>query len=270
MNVLIAAALLSMAKPIADQAPPAGGEQIRILPVSRTPESNTVSLKISMPEEGRLVDGNPVWVQFRIDGYSLGSGSQFDRASEVSVSPMGQTVHVVVDDRPYFPVNEPAIDPFNEGGWYYDTSYKFEIPFSLKNGMHTLRMFPARSYGESLKGENALHAVAFYVGSRGQNPDMDLSQPYLIYNEPGDQIRLFANRPVLLDFYIKNCELSADGYKVLLTVDGKVKRTLTSWQPYYIYGLKLGKHTVRLQLMDPDGNQVPGLFNDIQRTITVH
>ena len=52
---------------------------------------------------------------------------------------------------PYFPVNEPALDPFNEQGWYDETSYKFEIPTKLSAGEHVLRVFLARSFGESLK-----------------------------------------------------------------------------------------------------------------------
>src|SRR3989338_7039425 len=145
MNLLFAAALLCMGKPIADQARFEGGEEIRILPVPRTPESKTVVLRIAVPENGDLISHNPVWVQIRLDGYALGAGSQFDREDEVGVSKMGQTVHVIVDDRPYFPVNNPAIDPFNEEGFYYDTSYKFEIPYKLKEGLHTIRIFPARS-----------------------------------------------------------------------------------------------------------------------------
>ena len=51
---------------------------------------------------------------------------------------------------------------------------------------------------------------------------------------------LTESQPVLLDFFISNCELTSDGYKVRLIVDGDAIRTLTSWQPYYIYGLKKG------------------------------
>jgi hypothetical protein len=32
--------------------------------------------------------------------------------------------------------------------------------------------------------------------------------------------------------------------------------------PYFIEGLQLGEHTVRLELVDPQGQLVPGPFND--------
>ena len=85
--------------------------QIRVLPVKRTPESETATVKISIPKNGAVMKGNPVWVQTRVEGYPLGASSQFDRADEIAVSDKGQSVHVVVDDQPYFPMNVPALDP---------------------------------------------------------------------------------------------------------------------------------------------------------------
>ncbi len=242
---------------------------IQTVPVTPTPESSTVTLKVVLPKDGQVVS-TPVWVQFRIDGFALGSGSQFERASEVATSKLGQTVHVVIDDHPYFPINEPAIDPFNDGGNFYDTSYKFEIPYRLGSGTHTIRMFPARSYGESLKGENTYAAIQFYVGEEKANPKMDLSRPYITYNEPSSLMSYSPKKAILLDFYVSNITLSPNGYKVRLSIDGEVNRLLTSWVPYYIYGLKAGRHKIRLELLDGQDKPVPGLFNDVSETITVH
>jgi hypothetical protein len=91
----------------------------------------------------------------------------------------------------------------------------------------------------------------------------------LTYNEPSDNMPLTEGQPILLDFFISNCELTKDGYKVRLSIDGKGTRTLTSWQPYYIYGLKRGRHKVKLELLDPDDKVVPGTFNRVERTINV-
>lgn len=266
MNVLLATFFLAVA---AVKTPEASSSNIELVPVSRTPESNTTALKIAIPKPGQVV-GTPTWVQFRIEGFSLGSASQFERASEVVETNMGQTVHVIIDDEPYFPINEPALDPFDQNGDYYDMSYKFKIPYRLSSGLHTIRMFPARSFGESLKGDNTFVAMNFYVGSEKNTSKVDLSGPYLTYNEPSNMLPLTADKPVLLDFYVTNAELSNNGYKVRLTIDGKVHSTLTSWQPYYIYGLKKGSHTIRLQLLDPSEKVVPGKFNDVKQTITIN
>lgn len=266
-----AVTLLAIAQPIqAVKSVNEKKEEIRILPVQRTPESSTTLIKIARPEIGAVVNNNPVWIQFRIDGFSLGSDSQFERADEVANSKMGQTVHIVIDDLPYFPINEPAINPFNEEGYFYNTSYKFEVPFSLKEGIHTICAYPARSFGESLKGEGNFQSTYFYVGRKKGVPIINLSKPYLLYNEPSDNFYLTTSQPVLLDFYINNCELTSDGYKVLLTIDGKITKTLTSWQPYYIYGLPRGRHTLRLELVNgkEKGASDPSLR--VERTIEIH
>lgn len=271
MNALFASLMLVAASDT-DIASDVNRSNIRTMPVARTPESNTIILAISVPKDGQVINRNPVWMQFRIDGYALeSSSSQFDRANEISVSTMGQTVHVVIDNMPYFAVNGPALDPLlEEGGFYYDMRYKFEIPFKLKDGMHTIRAFPARSFGESLKGSTAVTALTFYMGDKTSDAEIDLSQPYITYNEPSNQMFLEEGKPILLDFLVSNAELSSDGYKIRLTIDGKVNRVITSYQPFYIYGLKRGKHTIRLELIDEENKLVAGIFNDVQQTFTVH
>src|SRR5690606_15071679 len=128
---------------------------------------------------------------------------------------------------PFIPVNNLELDPFDENSFYYDLNYRFKVPFSLSTGRHTVRMFPARSFGESIKGDRAFASSFFYVGSDRGGNDADLSLPYLTYNEPSAQMYLVEDKPVLLDFYISNTELSSDGYKVRLSVDGTVHRTIT-------------------------------------------
>lgn len=248
----------------ADQPKPT----VRTIPVSRTPESSTVKLVIAVPKNNQVVE-EPVWIQFRIDGFALGAASQFERASEVVQTDMGQTIHVVIDDHPYFPINEPALDPFDEGGFYYDTSYKFKVPFNLNDGAHTIRMFPARSFGESLKGDNTFAAMHFYVGERKDTPTINLTKPFLTYNEPSNEMDLTEDQPILLDFYLSNAELSSDGYKVRLSINGHTERVITAWQPYYIYGLKKGKHKIRLELLNSRDKLVSGPSTDVSQTIMV-
>ncbi len=266
---LICASLVSL--PLVAQKGNGAMDQIRIVAVNATPEPETVVTIVQLPHDGSVVNGNPVWVQLRVDGFALGTDSPFDRRSEIANSSMGQTIHVVIDNEPYFAINGPSIQPFNEEGFYYNQSYKFEVPTKLKEGLHTIRVFPSRSFGESLKGEKTYNATYFFVGKETNGSQANvLSRPYLTYNEPSDQMGLVENKPVLLDFYIANCELSPDGYKVRLTIDGKIQRTFVSWRPYYVYGLKKGKHTLRLELLDEKNKVVTGPYNDVQQTIVVH
>jgi hypothetical protein len=270
--VAVVCALLVSLPIIAQKVTDGGAEdRIRIVAVDPTPEAESAVMAIQLPHDGKVIAENPVWMQIRVDGYVLGSDSQFDRKNEVANSDLGQTIHVIIDNEPYFAINGPSVQPFNEEGFYYSQSYKFEVPFKIKEGFHTIRAFPTRSYGESLKGDRMFQTGYFYVGKETSSTSQDLfSRPYLTYNEPSNRMNLVESKPLLLDFYVSNCELSSDGYKVRLTIDGKVQRTFVSWRPYYIYGLKRGKHTLRLELIDEKNKMVPSSYNDIQQTVVIH
>jgi len=70
----------------------------------------------------------------------------------------------------------------------------------------------------------------------------------------------------LLDFYLINCTLSDKGYKVKATIDG-AEFILTKWEPYFIEGLPLGEHTIKLQLLDKNNKVVETEYNGTERKI---
>lgn len=239
---------------------------IRVVPVEASPEPDSAAVHIVFPKEGEIKSENPVRVQIRVEGFPIGYNSDFQRDKEVRNDKQGQTLHLFVDDRPYFEINEPIEDVTNSEEIDLDQLFITKLPFKLDPGIHILRVIPVRSFGESLKGDECFAASYFYMkDKKGKAPD--LKRPYLTYNEPEGVFS--TEKPILLDFYISNTQLSQDGYKVRLTLDGSDKRILTSWTPYYIYGLKKGDHTLKLELLDPEGRVIPSLFNDTQRTITV-
>jgi hypothetical protein len=244
---------------------------IRVVPVNPTPEPDQVKTRIVFPKADELVSSQPIKGQIKVEGYPLGTDSDFPREKEIFNDREGQSLHVFIDNQPYFPLNEAVIDALEDFENYYDQSVIFQVPYTLQPGMHVMRVFPVRSYRESLKGDNCYDMHVFYYRIIKDNPQMILDGPYLTYNEPQGEFTMDKRnpKPILLDFYIHNCELSKDGYKVRLTIDNANQRTLTSWQPFYIYGLKKGVHRIRLELLDPQNVRVAGLFNDVERTIVV-
>ena len=242
---------------------------VRIVPVSPTPEPTNVETRIVFPKEGQVLWSNPVRVQVRLMGFNVGTNSDFERAREIFNDPEGQSLLIFIDDHHPIEIYRSTIDSLDNNNLFYDLNLTKRIPFYLKEGMHVIRTFPDRSYGESLKGPGCYSAGIFYIGSQIDNLDVDLNGPYLSYNEPLETLRYQSDKPILLDFYLSNIQLSRDGYKVKVTIDDDIVRSLTHWVPYYIYGLPAGKHTIRLQLIDEKNEQVPGLFNDVTRTIVV-
>jgi hypothetical protein len=249
------------------KAPKKNPGTLRIMSVEPTPESDNVNVHIAFPKDGDVKDSNPVNVEVRLEGYALGVDTDQPRAKEIFNDPEGQSLHVFVDNDPYFPVNEAFIDALDNNEIYYDQTMDFDIPYRLKPGAHVIRAFPVTSYNESIKGSGAFEARVFYFQKKEPLKDIDLSGPYLTYNEPQGNYDYDPAVPILLDFYIMNCQLSSDGYKVNLYIDGKKERVISRWLPYYIYGLSKGKHKVRIQLIDWNNKPIGGVFNDVEREI---
>jgi hypothetical protein len=91
--------------------------------------------------------------------------------------------------------------------------------------------------------------------------------PHIFYSRPkGEYVGKKETGKILLDFYLVNCNLSAKGYKVLATIDGN-EFTLTQWEPYYIEGLSLGEHKIKLELVDKNNKPVISPYNGTERTI---
>lgn len=244
--------------------------KIQFVPVLPTPQPENVKMYIVFPQKNQVLDSDVVAVQLKLRGYPIGIMTENDRGKEIANASIGQSMHVIIDNNPYFPRIGPSIDPYDEDENYYESQYKFYLPMKLSQGKHYIRVFPARSYGESLKEEGSYIASEFYVQNKRNNENVNLSDPYLTYNEPSGYIKLSKDEPVLLDFLISNCNLSADGFKVKVTLDNDTERLITLWAPFYIYGLQKGKHTIRLELVDKNAKLVPGIFNDVTRNFYVN
>ncbi|MEL7431323.1 MAG: hypothetical protein AAGI90_02170 [Chlamydiota bacterium] len=239
---------------------------LTIVPVPATPEPNNVSLDIAFPEEGQIV-GEPVVLNFRLTGYSLGTRSYFPRGEEILDQGIGQAIHIVIDDEPYLTYAGSGIDPYDQDGDYYEQNYQITLPIDFSEGEHTIRAFPARSYGESLKSPDCFGMVSFYVGNRSHS--QKIVDPILTYNEPSPKQTYRENTPILLDFLVTNGLLAKGSYGVKVRIDGKTIHTLYEETPYYIYGLAKGRHTLSITLVDNRGKEMGGIYQQSSVVIRV-
>lgn len=240
---------------------------IEIIPVEPTPEGKAVTLKLLFPRPYENKTKSPINIQLRVQGVKLGETSAFSRANQIYNYPDGQGVNIVIDNLPSFSYNKPTGMTSN----LEDQLLSFSVPFTLKPGMHVIRCFPVRSYGESFKNKDAFVSEIFYFQDqkRLDTIPFDRFKPYLTYNEPEGRYPAHRSDPLLLDFYVSNCKLSPTDYKVRISIDGKEQKVLTSWVPYYIKGLQQGSHVIQLELLDPKGMRAPGSFNVVQREIVI-
>ena len=246
-------------------------EKIRVVPQNPTSHHNKVNLKTIFPRPYENKRKNPINIQLRLKGFVLGAMTQDNRSNMIRNSREGQAIRVVIDNEPYLVFNQVVEQADDKNRKEYDKLITFHIPYSLKSGQHIIRSFPVCSYGESIKDDGGFSAEAFYYQDTKKidKLNINLDEPFLTYNEPQGRFPIDRSNPILLDFYVTNCQLSDNGYKVRLSNNEVPIAILTKWIPYYIYGLEKGTHTVKLELIDKDSKLVNGFFNLTERQIQV-
>jgi hypothetical protein len=216
------------------------------------------ALTIVSPKEGETLKnaGDSVKIVMRVSGTDLGTHTDGDSTLGIAYSKQGQHVHVIVDAKPYMADYKNG-EPFNIG--------------VLSPGMHTIRAFPSFSWHESMKSPHAFAARTFYVGNAKVDSSQmnNLNAPLLTYSRPKGTYASGEDSKVLLDFFVSNATLDSNKYKVKVWVDTTAMPDIVKWQPYYITGLAKGEHTVKLQLIAPDGSVVPGTYNSPSGKITI-
>jgi hypothetical protein len=227
---------------------------IRVIPVRIAPViTRDVAVAVISPQAGEVVQ-NPVRIELVLGGFELGVPTPGAEERGIMLAEGGQHLHVIVDDEPYISV--------------YDASEPVTLP-ELSPGPHTVRVFPALQWHESLKGPGTFEALQFYVGQASGDLPIRPGAPLLTYGRPLGTYAEADADSVLLDFLVRNARFAAGGYKVRLSVDGQHVEDLTELVPYYLVGLTPGEHTVELQLREAGGRIVPGAYNTTSRTITI-
>jgi hypothetical protein len=242
------------------------------------------TLKVIEPANGSTVGSSTVKVKLEISGDLKGYKPMKDMATG-----MGNHIHVILDNQPYEA--------------YYNLEQEFELR-NVADGEHTLRFFPSRPWHESYKNAGAFQIVRFTVRNGGadatkpattnanqtmsnakpattpEGKDMaqstagaiDMAKPLLTYSRPKGEYKGTDAEAIMIDFWLSNAKLVGDGgeYRVRYSVDGSEAKMLEKWQPIWLAGWTGGKHTVKVELVDRNGNVVEnGGYNSTSREITV-
>jgi hypothetical protein len=121
---------------------------------------------------------------------------------------------------------------------------------------------PERSASPT-KRESSL-ATDEYIG-------VDLQKPLLLFNLPnGKSFR--SGDVVVIDFSVRKAKLRAEGgeFRVRYIVDDEDAKWVDNPQPFGLSGWVPGKHTIRLELIGPDGWPYRnGNHNIVTREISV-
>ena len=182
--------------------------------------------------------------KFKVNGFDLKAQTPDAATRGCANSKDGQHIHFILNNAPY------------------KAEYTSDFTEKANPGRNVALCFLSRSYHESLKHNSAVVVKQFTMPGKDSLAAGDvMKDPTLFYSRPKGDYKQIDGDKILLDFYLLNTDLDKDGYSVKATIDGE-EWTINKWDAYFIEGLQLGKHTVRLQLMDASGKPVPGPFND--------
>lgn len=207
------------------------------------------SIEMTAPAADTELNPGKVKFNYSIENYKLGQQTEGAGTNGLANSGDGQHIHAIINNRPYM------------------AKYKPEFETELEAGRYVILSFLSRSYHESLKNPAASTISQFMVGSSDE-PAYDLSAPHMFYSRPKGTYTGADAQKVLLDFYLVNCDLSADGYQVRATING-TEFIFDTWQAYVMEGLPMGENTIKLELLDQDGALVESPFNPVERTVTL-
>ncbi|PZD77935.1 hypothetical protein [Mesonia sp. K7] len=222
-------------------------EKIVLTKLSGSPAYAEASLAMNMPKD--KVKAGEVDFDFAVNNYELGAQTQPKSPNGLAASDKGQHIHLIIDNEPY--------------SAHYDPKFKKE----MSEGDHVVLAFLSRSYHEAVKNANSYVVKKISVGNvtDANKMDFDPKGEHLFYSRPKGSYKGKDTEKVLLDFFLVNSNLAVDGNKVRAHINGQ-EFILDSWEPYVMENLPMGENTVRLELLDKDGNLVKGPFNAVTRT----
>ena len=186
---------------------------------------------------------------FNVENYELGLQTEGAIENGLANSAKGQHIHMIVNNGPY--------------SAHYTSNFSKE----LEQGNNLILFFLSRSFHESVKNPNAFSLMQISSGPEEYDP-YDLESEFLFYSRPKGVYEGDDTKKLLFDFYLVNTEISAEGNKVRATINDS-EFMIDEWAPYYIEGLSIGEVTIKLELLDSNGELIDSPFNPVVRKVTL-
>ena len=222
---------------------------ITLTKLEGSPKFDDASLEMTLPNAMKVPAGE-VTFAFDVENYDLAAKTKTDMDLGLAESDKGQHVHFILDNAPY--------------SAHYEDSFSKD----LTQGDHVVLAFLSRSYHESVKNPNSYVLQKMSVGNptEDQQLDVDFSAPHMFYSRPKGTYTGDDTKKVLLDFFLVNTDLT--NHKVRATINGQ-EFMIDEWVPYVMEGLPMGENTIKLELLDENGELVKSPFNPVERTVTL-
>lgn len=257
------------------------------------------ALRFLEPREGATIQGSTVNVKLALSGDLKGYKPSKDPATG-----LGNHIHIILDNQPYeayYSLDQPfelrnvtegkhTLRVFASRPWHesYKNAGSFQmVTFTVKGGGDaakptTTNTGQTMASNTNTSGNNRptmpANANTSPAPREGKDvasstaSDVDAKKPLLTYSRPKGEHKGADAEAIMIDFWLANAKLQGDGgeYRVRYSVDGGEAKFIDKWEPIWLKGWTAGKHTVKLELVDKDGNVVAnGDYNSTSREITV-
>lgn len=249
------------------------------------------TLKIEEPKADSTITSSTVKVKLALSGDLKGYKPMMDEATHT-----GNHIHVILDNQPYeayynldqeFELRnvtdgEHTLRVFPSRPWH--ESFKNEgafqmVKFTVKNGGGNANKPTTTNAGNTMaNAANSNANAAPKPTPEGKDMQsstagaVDPKKPLLTYSRPKGEYKGEDTSAVMIDFWLENAKLTGDGgeYRVRYIVDGGEAKYIDKWDPIWLAGFVAGKHQIKLELVDKDGNVVDnGGYNSTTREITI-
>ncbi len=270
-------------------------QRIKDMMAARGEQDSAVpDLEINVPPDGATIESSTVRVLLTLGGDLKGYEPGMNPETK-----MGNHIHVILDDQPYeayynieepfelrnVPDGEHTLRVFASRPWH--ESYKNEtafdvVKFTVKNGGADLDLPATSNSGQTMSNANASSNANTNTTAKPtpEGKDMpastggaiDVTRPLLTYSRPKGEYKGADADPIMIDFWLANAQLVGDGgeYRVRYSVNNGEPKMIERWAPLWLSGWTAGKHTIKLELVDKEGNVVDnGGYNSTSRDITV-
>ena len=250
------------------------------------------TLQIVEPRADATIDSSTVRVKLRLAGDLKGYKPMMDETTHT-----GNHIHVILDNQPYeayYNLDQPfelrnvadgnhTLRVFPSRPWH--ESYKNEgafqmVKFTVKNGGGDASQPTTTNSGQQMSNANSNSNANAAAKATPEGKDMqssiagsvDTKKPLLTYSRPKGEYKGPDAEKIMIDFWLSGGKLTGDGgeYRIRYTVDGSDTKYIDKWGPIWLSGWTAGKHTVKVELVNQNGEVVDnGGYNSTSRDITI-
>lgn len=222
---------------------------LTVTPYTQQRSMNEASLFVREPAASAVLQPGAVKFVCDVSNFRLGVPPSTTEPGIV-MSPLGQSVTTIIDNET---IGEHGTGTFTE---------------NMTEGQHVVLSFLTRANRESLKHRLAYDLRTLQIGGGVPTKPFNPKAPHLFYNLPRGTYEGDEADKILLDFFVVGAALEEEGTQVRLTIN-KTDFTLSRWVTYTLEGLPMGPNTIKLELVNAQGNPIPGPFNSTTKTITL-